>query len=159
MSGAPTHLSLGSGANLSNFSLGHNELLIERAADSNVSTILPERTHANQYATEKWPKVRVPLRNVLWAGLDGALFELSVLAKKKAKAPLNLLHVTGSVSDADKHAAAAFADALMAAAYPGNTPLVSPIGISAHRSPSSPAQQHSRGRDVSRSSSTPRAVL
>ncbi|KAJ8455326.1 hypothetical protein ONZ51_g12506 [Trametes cubensis] len=118
MSGAPTHLSLGSGANLSNFSLGHNELLIERAADSNVSTILPERTHANQYATEKWPKVRVPLRNVLWAGLDGALFELSVLAKKKAKAPLNLLHVTGSVSDADKHAAAAFADALMAAAYP-----------------------------------------
>ncbi|KAI0331144.1 hypothetical protein GY45DRAFT_1434203 [Cubamyces sp. BRFM 1775] len=101
MSSITRQLSLGSGANLSNFSLGQNELTIERAAD------------------KKWPKVQVPLRNVLWAGLDGALFELSVLAKKKEKAPLNLVHVTGTVSDADKDAAAAFADALMAAAYPG----------------------------------------
>ncbi|KAH9901010.1 ATP-NAD kinase-like domain-containing protein [Cubamyces lactineus] len=100
MSTIPRHLSLGSGANLSKFSLDHNELLVERVAD------------------KKWPKVQVPLRNVLWAGLDGALFELSVLAKKKAKAPLSLVHVTGTVRDADKNAAAAFADALMAAAYP-----------------------------------------
>ncbi|OSC99075.1 hypothetical protein PYCCODRAFT_1438681 [Trametes coccinea BRFM310] len=97
----PAHLALGSGDNASNFTLDADRLLIERAAD------------------KKWPRVQVPHRNVLWAALNGARFELSVLAKKKPKGPLSLVHVTGPVSDdADKAAAAAFADALMAAAYP-----------------------------------------
>ncbi|KAI9070372.1 hypothetical protein FKP32DRAFT_1586212 [Trametes sanguinea] len=95
------HLALGAGDNASKFTLDADHLLIERAAD------------------KKWPRVQLTHRNVLWAALNGAHFELSVLAKKKPKGPLSLLHVTGPVSDdADKAAAAAFADALMAAAYP-----------------------------------------
>ncbi len=70
--------------------------------------------------TEKWPKVKTSLRNVLWAELKGDAFEVSLLAKKKPKSPLSLLHVTGSVGDADKESAASFTEALMSAAYAGN---------------------------------------
>ncbi|KAI0636889.1 ATP-NAD kinase-like domain-containing protein [Trametes polyzona] len=101
MSSPTTSLSLGTGDNASNFTLGKDALVVQRAADS------------------KWPEVQVPPRNVLWAGVDNGLFELSALVKRKPKAPLSLLHITGPVTDADQPAAAAFADALMAAAYPG----------------------------------------
>ncbi|KAI0647126.1 ATP-NAD kinase-like domain-containing protein [Trametes meyenii] len=93
-------LSLGTGENASKLTLAGNELLVERVAD------------------KKWPRARVLLRNVLWAGLEDDTFELSALAKKKRTSPLRLLHVTGRVADEHKAAVAAFADALMAAAYP-----------------------------------------
>ncbi|RDX56689.1 hypothetical protein OH76DRAFT_1395809 [Lentinus brumalis] len=94
-------LALGSGVNASRFTLTDTELVVERAAD------------------KKWPKVKTSLRNVLWAELKGDAFEVSLLAKKKPKSPLSLLHVTGSVGDADKESAASFTEALMSAAYAG----------------------------------------
>ncbi|KAI8998567.1 ATP-NAD kinase-like domain-containing protein [Trametes punicea] len=100
MSNATKQLSLGTGDHASKFKLDADNLFIERDAD------------------KKWPKVNVPTQNVLWAGIDKGTFELSVLAKKKPTSPLSLIHVTGAVADADKAAATAFADAIMAAAYP-----------------------------------------
>ena len=111
-------LALGAGANASKFTLTDTELVVERAADS-------EHIHAptlrmSDRSPEKWPKVRAPLRNVLWAEVNKDVFEVSLLANKKSKAPLSLLHVTGSVSDADREDAVAFTEAVMAGAYAGN---------------------------------------
>ncbi|RPD80150.1 hypothetical protein L226DRAFT_590646 [Lentinus tigrinus ALCF2SS1-7] len=94
-------LALGSGQNASKFVFTDTDLVVERAAD------------------KKWPKVKTSLRNVLWAELKGDAFEVSLLAKKKPKLPLSLLHVTGTVGDADKESAASFTEALMSAAYAG----------------------------------------
>ena len=74
----------------------------------------------------KWPKVQTSLRNVLWAELKGDAFQVSLLAKKKPNTPLSLLHVTGTVGDADKASATSFTDALMSAAYAGNDDRVMP---------------------------------
>lgn len=62
---------------------------------------------------------------MLWAAVDNSVFELSALAKRKPKGMYILLNMSGPVTDADLPSATAFADALMAAAYPGNPPLVS----------------------------------
>ncbi|KAH9856959.1 ATP-NAD kinase-like domain-containing protein [Lenzites betulinus] len=93
-------LTLGRGPSASTLTLHDGALLVHRAADT------------------KWPKVRVPVRDVLWAGVEDGLFELSMLARRKRTSPYSLLHITGAVSDADHAAAAAFADTLMTAAYP-----------------------------------------
>ena len=72
---------------------------------------------------EKWPKLKTSLRNVLWAGVDKDVFEVSLLAKKKSKSPFVLIHVTGTVAEADNEPATAFAEAVMAAAYSGQSSL------------------------------------
>ncbi|KAI0374974.1 hypothetical protein BV20DRAFT_405217 [Pilatotrama ljubarskyi] len=100
MSSTTHHLSLGSADKAFSFTLAHNELVVEHVAD------------------RKWPTVRVSPRNVLWAGVDNGVFEVSLLAKRKGKTLSNLLHTRAPVSEADKPPAIAFADALMAAAYP-----------------------------------------
>ncbi len=69
---------------------------------------------------EKWPTVQTSLRNVLWAELNKDAFEVSLLAKKRPKAPLSLVHVTGTVDDADKESATVFTEAVISAAYAGN---------------------------------------
>ncbi|KAL1944512.1 hypothetical protein VTO73DRAFT_2942 [Trametes versicolor] len=95
-----TTLALGEGANASKFTLDGDTLRVERAADN------------------KWPQVQVPLRDVLWAAVDNGVFELSALAKRKPKGMYILLNMSGPVTDADLPSATAFADALIAAAYP-----------------------------------------
>ncbi|KAI0362196.1 hypothetical protein OH77DRAFT_1466649 [Trametes cingulata] len=100
MSSTTTHLSLGSGAHAATFTLARDELVVERVGD------------------RKWRTVRVSPRNVLWAGVENGVFEVSLLAKRKCKTLLSLFHVAAPVPESDKPLAAAFADALMAAAYP-----------------------------------------
>ncbi|TBU50861.1 ATP-NAD kinase-like domain-containing protein [Dichomitus squalens] len=98
-------LHLGSGTNTSKFTLTEKELVLE------------------QPANKKWPLVRTSLRNVLWAGIDdGNRLQISVLATKKRKSPLSLVHVAGVVPDADIDSAAAFTSSVMHSAYYGLTP-------------------------------------
>ena len=62
---------------------------------------------------------------MLWAGIDdGNHLQISVLAKKKRKSPLSLVHVAGVIPDADIESADAFTTSIMHSAYYGNGLLV-----------------------------------
>ncbi|KAH9946049.1 ATP-NAD kinase-like domain-containing protein [Epithele typhae] len=97
-------LALGTGPGASKFILDDATLRIERPAD------------------KQWPNIETPLRNVLWAGIDNDVLTVSLLARKKARSPLSLIHVTGPVADTDKEAASSFSGTVMAVAYIGVAP-------------------------------------
>lgn len=68
----------------------------------------------------KWPEILTPLRNVLWAETSSTGdLELSLLAKKKKKANLALVHITGKVEGAQQQEAAAFTEAVLEVAFRG----------------------------------------
>ncbi|OCH94969.1 hypothetical protein OBBRIDRAFT_788712 [Obba rivulosa] len=72
---------------------------------------------------KKWSHVEVPVRQVLYAEVtpDNAL-EMSLLARKKKKGPLSLVHISGHVQETEQAAAASFVTELMQAAYDGVEP-------------------------------------
>ena len=57
---------------------------------------------------------------MLRAALEDGVLVVSLLAKKKARSPFSLVHVTGPIADPDKENAAEFAEAIMGAAYLGH---------------------------------------
>ncbi len=59
------------------------------------------------------------MRHVIWAEVLNDVFEVSLLAKKKGKATLSLVRITGKIDDEKKEEATRFTHALMEAAYGG----------------------------------------
>lgn len=63
----------------------------------------------------------MPLYNVLWAELVEDVLEVSLLARKKPKLQLSLVHIAGKVEPAVKDNALIFTGSLMQAAYGGRS--------------------------------------
>ena len=67
----------------------------------------------------KWPEIAVPLRYVVWAEVADGNLEVSLIARKKKKSNLVLVHITGPVAPTEMEAVSEFTNTLMAAAYRG----------------------------------------
>lgn len=67
----------------------------------------------------KWPEIVAPLHQVVWAEVADSTLEVSLLAKKKKKDSLVLVHIKGHVTEDETAAVADFVKVLMEAAYGG----------------------------------------
>lgn len=110
----------------STFKLTDDSLYVKRPSGckkpSICSSCTPELATDAPYHVAKWPEMLVPLRHVVWAEVAEGKLEVSVLAKKKGKkGSLALVHIAGSVPEAERENASAFMQAVMDAAYKGTS--------------------------------------
>lgn len=149
----PTHtdanaLVIGAQGRLTSVSLNGSSLLVQRNADSELSTRpLGSRANDSNRALyqnrcqfrflERWPRVESDVYHVLWAELKGGLFNLSFLARRTHGAPLSLVHVSGSVGIDDVERAASLATRIMDKAYAGIYLCVSADIYPPNRAPTS----------------------
>ena len=108
---------------MSKFSITYEDLVIQRPLDSNLvlapSSFVLNVLHIT--VPEKWSYIHTTLRNVMWAEVDGGALKISLLARKKPKSHLTLLHISVQVSDAEREGAVSLAGTVMAAAYAGSS--------------------------------------
>ncbi|KAH9926180.1 ATP-NAD kinase-like domain-containing protein [Fomitopsis serialis] len=96
-----------------------NTLIIGAQGRSTAVTLTGDSLLVQRNSDKRWPRVESNVHHVLWAELKGGLFNLSFLARRNAKSPLALVHVSGSVRMDEVEHAALFATRLMDKAYAG----------------------------------------
>ncbi|KAJ3478302.1 hypothetical protein NLI96_g9857 [Meripilus lineatus] len=97
------------------------QLVVGDPKHRSIFTLVETTLHVKTHADRKWPQIDTPLRNVLWAEVLNDVFEISLLARRKGKATLSLVRMSGKIEDDKKDEVTRFTQTLLEAAYGGTS--------------------------------------